>query len=89
MILWEFEISEEFPVLYQGQISRRSNVLPRFHHFSPNSQLWGSWSDAFFLGIQAVESGGLKPAQALKVVEDQIRNDLGIMSLSVIDTIIL
>ena len=48
-----------------------------FTTFLPNSPHWGSWSDAFFLGIQAVESGYLKPAQALKVIEDQIRNDLG------------
>ncbi len=45
--------------------------------FLPNSPYWSAWSEAYYLGIQAVESGDLTPAEAIEVVIDQLQNELG------------
>jgi inositol-phosphate transport system substrate-binding protein len=45
--------------------------------FLPNSPFFSSWSEAYFLGISAVESGDLTPAEAVDVVVDQLQNELG------------
>jgi inositol-phosphate transport system substrate-binding protein len=45
--------------------------------FLPNSPYWSAYSEAYYLGIQAVESGDLNPAEALDVVVDQLQNELG------------
>ena len=56
-----------------------SQVLPLLDvtTFLPNSPHWSAWSEAYYLGIQAVESGDLDPADALEVVVDQLQNELG------------
>jgi len=56
-----------------------SAVLPLldFTTFLPNSPYWSAWSEAYFLGIQAVEAGDLNAAEALEVVVDQLQNELG------------
>lgn len=56
-----------------------SDVLPllNFTTFLPNSPHWSAWSEAYFLGIQAVESGDLTASEALDVVLDQLQNELG------------
>ncbi len=56
-----------------------SQVLPllQFTTFLPNSPYWSAWSEAYYLGIQSVESGSLKPEEALDVVVDQLQNELG------------
>ena len=51
--------------------------LLEFTTFLPNSPNWSAWSEAFFLGIQAVESGDLNPDAALDVVVDRLENELG------------
>lgn len=43
----------------------------------PNHPGWNSWSEAYWLGIRAVESGELTPEAALQTVIDQITNELG------------
>ena len=43
----------------------------------PNSPYWSTWSEAFFLGIQAVESGELTAEEALEVVVDRLENEIG------------
>ena len=45
--------------------------------FLPNSPFWSAWSEAYYLGIQAVESGDLTPEEAIDVVVDQMQNELG------------
>jgi inositol-phosphate transport system substrate-binding protein len=45
--------------------------------FLPNSPYWSSYSEAYYLGIQAVESGDLDPKEALELVVDQLQNELG------------
>jgi inositol-phosphate transport system substrate-binding protein len=57
-----------------------SQVLPLldFTTFLPNSPHWSAWSEAYYLGIQSVESAGaLTPEDALEVVTDQLQNELG------------
>jgi len=56
-----------------------SQVLPllQFTTFLPNSPYWSSWSEAYYLGIQSVESGSLAPQDALDVVVEQLQNELG------------
>ena len=68
---------KNFPSYIKARFLGEVMYFLDFTTFLPNSPHWGSWSDAFFLGIQAVESGYLKPAQALEVIEGQIKNDLG------------
>jgi inositol-phosphate transport system substrate-binding protein len=54
-------------------------VLPLldFTTFLPNSPFWSQWSEAYFTGIQAVESGDADPQTALQIVVDQLQNELG------------
>ncbi len=48
-----------------------------FTTFAPNSPFYSAWSEAYYLGILAVESGDLTPAEAVDVVIDQLENELG------------
>jgi inositol-phosphate transport system substrate-binding protein len=45
--------------------------------FLPNHPGWNSWSNAYFTGIQAVESGDATPEDAVQLVIDQLTNELG------------
>jgi len=56
-----------------------SLTLPLLEYttFLPNSPYWSTWSEAYFLGIQAVESGELTPEEAVALVVDQLQNNLG------------
>jgi len=56
-----------------------SEALPllEFTTFLPNSPYWSAWSEAYFMGIQAVESGELTAEEAVEIVVDQLQNELG------------
>ncbi len=56
-----------------------SATLPllEFTTFLPNSPYWSAYSEAYYLGIQAVESGDLTAEEAVSVVVDQMQNELG------------
>lgn len=56
-----------------------SEMLPLLEYttFLPNSPYWSRWSEAYWLGIQSVQSGDLTPEEALDVVVDQLQNELG------------
>lgn len=56
-----------------------SATLPLLEYtaFLPNSPHWSAYSEAYYLGIQAVESGDLTPEEAVDVVVDQMQNELG------------
>ena len=45
--------------------------------FLPNSPYWSAWSEAYYTGIQAVESGDLTPEDAVAFVVDRLQNELG------------
>jgi len=56
-----------------------SATLPLLEYttFLPNSPYWSAYSEAYYLGIQAVESGDLTPEEAVEVVTGQMQNELG------------
>ena len=56
-----------------------SATLPLLEYttFLPNSPYWSAYSEAYYLGIQAVESGDLTAEDALEVVVEQLQNNLG------------
>ncbi|MEE9582413.1 MAG: extracellular solute-binding protein [Acidimicrobiia bacterium] len=57
-------------------LSQVGTIL-EFTTFLPNSPFFSAWSEAYYLGISAVESGDLTPAEAVDVVVDQLENELG------------
>jgi inositol-phosphate transport system substrate-binding protein len=56
-----------------------SATLPLLDYttFLPNSPYWSAYSEAYYLGIQAVESGDLTPEEAVEVVVDRLQTELG------------
>ncbi len=56
-------------------LSQISPIL-EFTTFLPNSPFFSAWDEAYFLGIQAAESG-TSPADALDIVVAQLINELG------------
>jgi len=56
-----------------------SATLPllQFTTFLPNSPYWSQWSEAYFLGLQASESGELTADEAVDLVVEQLQNNLG------------
>ncbi|MFQ5398532.1 MAG: extracellular solute-binding protein [Anaerolineae bacterium] len=56
-----------------------SSTLPLLQYttFLPNSPYWSAWSEAYYKGIQAVESGDLMPDEAVDFVVDLLQNELG------------
>jgi inositol-phosphate transport system substrate-binding protein len=56
-----------------------SEIHPMLNYarFAPNHPGFGSWSEAFFVGILAVENGELTPQAAVDTVVAQITNELG------------
>ncbi|MCH8294611.1 extracellular solute-binding protein [Candidatus Poribacteria bacterium] len=67
----------EYPPYTSAKFLNKMLPLLDFTTFLPNSPYWSTWSEAFFLGIRAVESGDLKPEDALEVVVDRLENELG------------
>ena len=57
-------------------LSQVGSIL-EFTTFLPNSPFFSSWSEGYFLGLSAVESGDLTPEEAVQVVVDQLKNELG------------
>jgi inositol-phosphate transport system substrate-binding protein len=57
-------------------LSEVASIL-EYTTFLPNSPFFSAWSEGYFLGINAVESGDLDPAGAVEVVVDQLQNELG------------
>jgi inositol-phosphate transport system substrate-binding protein len=53
-----------------------AHPLLEFTTFLPNHPQWGSWSEAYWTGIQAVESGDLGAEDALDVITDQLQNEI-------------
>jgi len=66
---------------YEPYTSARfqSEMAPilEFTTFQPNSPFFSSWSEAYYLGISAVVSGEVTPAEAVDIVVDQLQNELG------------
>ena len=57
-------------------LSQVGSIL-EFTTFLPNSPFYSAWSEGYYLGITAVESGELDAAGAVEVVIAQLQNELG------------
>jgi len=57
-------------------LSEVGSIL-EFTTFLPNSPFFSRWSDGYYLGITAVESGELDPAGAVDVAVAQLQLELG------------
>jgi inositol-phosphate transport system substrate-binding protein len=55
----------------------QAHYMLEYATFLPNHPGWSSWSNAYFTGIQAVESGDATPEEAVQLVVDQLTNELG------------
>ena len=44
---------------------------------APNHPDWAAWSNAYWLGIQAAETGASTPAEALEIARAQLENEVG------------
>ncbi|MFQ5943847.1 MAG: extracellular solute-binding protein [Anaerolineales bacterium] len=67
----------DYPTYTTSKFLSATLPLLEFTTFLPNSPYWSSWSNAYYLGIQAVESGDLTASEAVDVVVDQLQNELG------------
>ena len=47
-----------------------------FTTFLPNHPQWGAWSEAYWTGLRAVETGDLGAEEAVQVVVDQMENEI-------------
>jgi inositol-phosphate transport system substrate-binding protein len=56
-------------------LSEVGSIL-EFTTFLPNSPFYSAWSEAYYLGIQAAESG-ISPEEAVTIVVDILENELG------------
>ncbi len=56
-----------------------SQVLPllEFTTFLPNSPHWSAWSEGYYQGIQAVETGDLTAEETVEFVAELLQNNLG------------
>jgi len=67
----------DYPVYKTAKFLSDTLTLLEYTTFLPNSPYWSSYSEAYYLGIQAVESGDLTAAEAVDVVVAQLENELG------------
>ncbi len=67
----------DYPVYTTAKFLSDTLPLLDYTTFLPNSPYWSAYSEAYYLGIQAVESGDLTPAEAVDVVVAQLTNELG------------
>ncbi len=68
-------------LVYEPYMAARfqSEMAPllEFTTFLPNSPFFSAWSEAYYLGIVAVQSGEMTPEEAVALVVDQLQLDLG------------
>jgi len=67
----------DYPTYKTARFLSETLPLLEYTTFLPNSPYWSAYSEAYFLGIQAVESGDLTPEEAIEVVTEQLQNELG------------
>lgn len=67
----------DYPVYTTAKFLSETLTLLEYTTFLPNSPYWSSYSEAYYLGIGAVEAGDLNPEEAIDVVVDMLTNELG------------
>jgi inositol-phosphate transport system substrate-binding protein len=71
------ESQSDYPPYTSAEFLSATLPLLEYTTFLPNSPFWSAYSEAYYLGIQAVESGDLTPEEAVEVVVDRLQNELG------------
>lgn len=67
----------DYPPYTSAKFLSATLPLLQYTTFLPNSPYWSAYSEAYFQGIQAVESGDLSPEEAVEFVVDRLTNELG------------
>lgn len=66
----------ESPDYQASEFLAKAHPMLDFTTFLPNHPSWGAWSEAYWTGIEAVESGELTAEAALAVVVDRLQNEV-------------
>jgi inositol-phosphate transport system substrate-binding protein len=66
----------DYPPYTDSVFLSEIGAILEFTTFLPNSPFYSAWSEAYYLGITAAESG-TSPADAVAIVVDQLENELG------------
>ena len=67
----------DYPPYTSAKFLSATLPLLEFTTFLPNSPYWSAYSEAYYQGIQASESGDLSPEEAVDFVVDRLQNELG------------
>lgn len=67
----------DYPPYTTARFLSATLPLLQYTTFLPNSPYWSAYSEAYYQGIQAVESGDLSPEEAVDFVVDRLTNELG------------
>jgi len=67
----------DYPPYTSAKFLSATLPLLQFTTFLPNSPYWSAYSEAYYQGIQASESGDLSPEEAVDFVVDRLQNELG------------
>jgi inositol-phosphate transport system substrate-binding protein len=71
------ESQADYPPYTTAKFLSATMPLLEYTTFLPNSPFWSAYSEAYYQGIQAVESGDLSPEEAVAFVVDRMQNELG------------
>ena len=71
------ESQADYPPYTAAKFLSATLPLLQYTTFLPNSPYWSAYSEAYYLGIQAVESGDLEPEEAVDTVVERLQNELG------------
>ncbi len=67
----------DYPPYKNAKFLSATLPLLEYTTFLPNSPYWSAYSEAYYQGIQAVESGDLMPDEAVEFVKERLQNELG------------
>lgn len=68
--------STEVPMYKNDKFTTEVTKMLKYTNTLPNHPLWGKYRDLIYQSVQAVEVGGLKPAEALEWLVDQMKTTL-------------
>ncbi len=60
----------------EARFLSEAHPMLEYTTFLPNHPQWGAWSEAYWTGLRAVESGDLGAEEALQVAIDQMQNEI-------------
>lgn len=65
----------ESPEYQENRLLSQAHYMLDHTTFLPNHPGWNAWSNAYFLGIQAVETGEATPEEAVELALAQLQNE--------------